>query len=113
MTMRRFWFLRGLKFLVFAVIAVAVLGCVVMSLWNWLLPPLFGWPALGYGQALGLFVLSRLLLGSWRGGHGHGFGWRQRMMERWDKMTPEERERFRAGMRGRCGRGAAAASTAE
>jgi hypothetical protein len=72
--MRRFWFLRGLKFLVFGVIAVAVLGCVVMSLWNWLLPPLFGWPALGYGQALGLFVLSRLLLGSWRGGRGHGFG---------------------------------------
>jgi hypothetical protein len=25
------------------------------------------------------------------------------MMERWEKMTPEEREKFRQGMRGRCG----------
>jgi len=29
--------------------------------------------------------------------------WRQRMMERWEQMTPEEREKFRAGMRARCG----------
>jgi len=25
------------------------------------------------------------------------------MFERWEQMTPEERERFRQGMRGRCG----------
>lgn len=25
------------------------------------------------------------------------------MMERWEKMTPEEREKFRNSMRGRCG----------
>jgi hypothetical protein len=24
-------------------------------------------------------------------------------MERWEQMTPEEREKFRQGMRGRCG----------
>jgi hypothetical protein len=29
--------------------------------------------------------------------------WRRRMMERWEKMTPEEREKFREGLRGRCG----------
>ena len=29
--------------------------------------------------------------------------WRHHMMERWEKMTPEEREKFRQGMRGRCG----------
>jgi hypothetical protein len=28
---------------------------------------------------------------------------RRRMMDRWDKMSPEERAKFRAGMRGRCG----------
>ena len=26
-----------------------------------------------------------------------------RMKERWERMTPEEREKFRAGFRGRCG----------
>ena len=30
---------------------------------------------------------------------------RRRMAERWSHMTPEERERFRQGMRGRCGFG--------
>jgi hypothetical protein len=26
------------------------------------------------------------------------------MIERWEQMTPEEREKFRQGMVGRCGR---------
>jgi hypothetical protein len=25
------------------------------------------------------------------------------MMERWERMTPEERQKFKEGMRGRCG----------
>jgi hypothetical protein len=30
--------------------------------------------------------------------------WRGRMRERWERMTPEEREKFRESMRGRhCG----------
>jgi hypothetical protein len=29
--------------------------------------------------------------------------WRQRMKERWEQLTPEEREKFRQGMRSRCG----------
>jgi hypothetical protein len=30
--------------------------------------------------------------------------WRGRMRDRWEKMTPEEREKFRESMRGRrCG----------
>jgi hypothetical protein len=102
-------FKRGLSFLIMATLAVAVFGFLVMSLWNWLMPAIFGWPALGFWQALGLLVLARILFGGLRGGHGH-FGrsrhWRHRMEERWEKMTPEEREQFRAGMRGRCGRAA-------
>ena len=33
-------------------------GEVVMHLWNWLLPPLFGWHTLTFWQALGLLVLA-------------------------------------------------------
>jgi hypothetical protein len=103
--MRKRWFLHGLKFVAFIVVAIAIAGLVVMSLWNALLPDLFGWHVLGFWQAIGLLVLSRVLLGGWRGGRGHGhWHWRGRMMERWEQMTPEEREQFRAGMRGRCGR---------
>jgi hypothetical protein len=84
------------------VLFVVVIGEIVMHLWNWLLPPLFGWHTIGFWQALGLLLLSRILLGGF-GGHGGPGGRRRRMQERWDKMTPEEREKFRQGMKGRCG----------
>jgi hypothetical protein len=101
--MKRHWIAKGLKIALFAALAVLLAGFVVMSLWNWLLPPLFGWTAIGFWQALGILVLSRILFGGWRGGRGGGMHWRGRMAERWAQMTPEEREKFREGMRGRCG----------
>ena len=100
--MRRSWLLYGLKFALLAVVAVAALGAAVMVLWNWLMPELFGWPVVGFWQAVGLLVLSKILLGALRGG-GYRWHWRARMMERWAQMTDEEREQFRLGMRRRCG----------
>ena len=50
--MKSHWFVRGLKFALFAVLFVAVLGFVVMSLWNWLAPALFGWRVIGFWQAM-------------------------------------------------------------
>lgn len=35
---------------------------VVWPVWNWLMPDIFGLPAIGYWQAFGLGVLSTLLL---------------------------------------------------
>jgi hypothetical protein len=93
---------RILKFIVLAAIAVAAISLLVMSLWNWLMPGLFGWRQIGFGESVGLLVLSRLLFGGLRG-HGCGGHWRSRWQERWAQMTPEERERFQAGMRSRCG----------
>jgi hypothetical protein len=92
---------------------VAFGGWVVMLLWNWLLPPLFGWRALTFWQALGMLVLCRILVGGFagRGFSGYSFRrrmaerWERRMAERWDHMTPEERERFRRGLRERWGFG--------
>src|SRR6266849_3319975 len=101
--MRRNWMLRGLKFALFAPLFIAVLGYVVMSLWNWLTPALFGWHLITFWQALGLLVLSKILFGGFRGRPGPHMFWRRRMMERWAQMTPEEREKFRQGVRGRCG----------
>ena len=101
--MKRHW-RKALKFLVFAVVAAVVLSAAVMSLWNWLMPPIFGWRLITFWQALGLLVLSRMLFGRFGGGPGRRMHWRHRMMERWNQMTPEERERFAEGMRGRCQR---------
>ena len=89
---------------VLALAVLAVAGVIVMLLWNALVPTLFRGPALQYGQALGLLILSRLLFGGLRGRgawHGH---WRQRMWrERWEQMTPEERARLRERFMSRCG----------
>ena len=78
-------------------------GELVLHLWNWLLPPLFGWRQLTFWQALGLLALCRILFGG-IGLHGSGrSNIRRRMEERCAHMTPEERERFRQGMRARWG----------
>jgi len=102
--MKRNWMRRGLKFALIALLAATVFSWVTMSLWNWLMPALFGLRAISFWQALGLLVLSRVLLGGFRGRPGHAMHWRRRMHERWEQMTPEEREKFRQGMRERCGR---------
>ncbi len=84
---------------------IAIGGGIVLCLWNWLLPPLFGWRELTFWQALGLLALCRILFGG-SGGHGSvRSNVRRRMEERCDRMTPEERERFRQRMRERFGFG--------
>ena len=105
-----------LAILIFATIG----GTVVRLLWNWLLPPLFGWREITFWQALGLLALCRILFGG-VGLHGSGRSSirhrmadrmadriTERMGERWDQMTPEERERFRERIRDRFGVGPSA-----
>jgi hypothetical protein len=101
--MRGKWIFRGLKIAVFVVLGLLVFGFVVMSLWNWLMPALFGLRTINFWQALGIVILSKILFGGIHRHGGPGMYWRRRMMERWEQMTPEEREKFREGMRGRCG----------
>ncbi len=105
--MRRKWIfiapLAILGILLFAFIG----GELVKLLWNWLTPPLFGWREMTFWQAFGLLALCRILFGGF-GRHGSsGSGVRRRMVDRvgdrWDAMTAEERERFRQRMRERCG----------
>jgi hypothetical protein len=103
--MKRYRLLRALKIAVFVPAAVAVISFAVMSLWNILMPTIFAVRAISFWQALGLLVLSKLLFGSFRPRTGVGSHWRRRMMDRWEHMTPEEREKFKLGMRGGCGYG--------
>jgi len=92
------------------VVFIAIGGELVLQLWNWLLPPLFGWRAITFWQALGLLALCRILFGG-LGRHGSGrphFRRRMHMKERCGHMTPEERERFRQGIREGWGSGPSA-----
>ena len=88
--------------LVFIVIG----GEIVLHLWNWLLPALFGWRQITFWQALGLLLLCRILFGGLgvRGSHHSNKRWemRRRMGEQWEQMTPEEREKVRERW-SRCG----------
>ena len=100
--MRRKWIL------VLAPIGIALFiligGEVVMHLWNWLMPALFGWRLITFWQAVGLLALCRILFGGLSGGPtSRRSSVRSRMAEKWERMTPEEREKFRQGMRSSCG----------
>ncbi len=53
--------------LVFGVLIAFVFGWVVMLLWNWLMPSIFGLPIISFWKAWGLLILSHLLFKA--GGH--------------------------------------------
>src|SRR3989442_15109482 len=98
------------------VVFTAIGGGVVMLLWNWLAPTLFGLRLITFWQAIGLLALCRILFGGFGlGGGGHRNSRRrmegrirervrEQMAQGWEQMTPEEREKFRQGFqdRGRC-----------
>jgi hypothetical protein len=97
-------------------VVIGIGGEVVMHLWNWNLPAVFGWREITFWQAIGLFALCRILFGDFgRGFHRSNVGQRMRarMAERWEQMTPEERERSRQSWRGRCGFGPSASESTE
>jgi hypothetical protein len=107
--MKPWWIAKIVKMVVFVVVAAAALGLIVMLLWNALIPELFKGPELTFWQALGLLVLSHILLRGW-GRWRYANGWRH---DRWRKkfeaklaaMTPDEREKFREEWQHRCGHG--------
>ncbi len=105
--MKSWWMLKAAKFFALGVVAVAVFGYFVMGLWNWLVPELFHGPVVTFWQAIGLLVLSHILLrgGShWRHkGSWHHDRWKHRMEEKLAAMTPEEREKFKQEWKRRCG----------
>lgn len=103
------WIVKGF-FIGLAVVGLMfAFGWFVMWLWNALIPDIFNGPVLSYWQAVGLLVLTRLMVGrGWGGGGGwknhkkHHY-WKNRWRDKLDAMTPEEREKFLANMKGRCG----------
>lgn len=86
-----------LKKSIMMLVAIVALGWLVMWLWNWIVPSLFiGAHSIDYLRAIGLLVLCRILFGGFHG-HDHG-GWHHhKHMQRWEKMTDEEKEKFKRG----------------
>jgi hypothetical protein len=97
--MRRKWFYKIPGIILIVIAAIALFGFIVQHLWNSLIPAIIGWRAITFWQAVGLLLLSKILFGGGFRGRGN-MRWRGRIGERWEKMSPEEREKFSRGMRG-------------
>ena len=116
---RKFRFL----FILIPIVFITAATFVTMGLWNWLMPALFGLGAITFLKAAGILLLAKILFGG-RGGnrfssyrhHHHGrmafagcipnkhFSghetWKTKMQERWQNLSPEQKEKFA----GRCGK---------
>jgi hypothetical protein len=90
-------------------VIIALFGGVVLFLWNWLFPAIFGLPEISYLQAVGLLALARVLFGGigiggsrrlagigLAGGRGHDNPFR----DKWMQMSEEERKEFIAKRHG-------------
>ncbi|OEJ99330.1 hypothetical protein A8C32_09190 [Flavivirga aquatica] len=62
--------------IVFGTIFIAglaiLLGFIIMWLWNWLMPEIFGLTTLTYWQSVGIFILFKILLGGCGSGSKKG-----------------------------------------
>ncbi len=103
--MKKFWIKKGLMFLGIFIIAVLGFGFLVMALWNAILPAVLGVKTITFLQALGILVLSKILFGGFkgRGGGRHRGGKWMEMKQKFSGMTPEDREKFKAEWKTRCG----------
>ncbi len=90
----------------FVLIPIAVFlaaGLVVMLLWNFLLPAIFGIKAISYIQALGVFVLSRILFGNF--GFKRGFRHHHSnpyFKQEFRSLSDEEKQKLKEQWRNRC-----------
>ena len=92
--------IKIIGFVLLGIFGLAAFGFITMYLWNWLIPELFNGPYLTFWQTIGLLVLSKILFsGFGKGGGHHGKPWRPYWKDRWDKMSPEDRERIKQKMK--------------
>ncbi|GAC1303395.1 MAG: hypothetical protein NVSMB24_09330 [Mucilaginibacter sp.] len=105
--MKNLLYRRRFILIPFAIVAfLTLVGFGVMLLWNELLPPILHVGAITFWQALGIFILCKILFGFGKGGPKGGTPWmRHKMAERFKNMTPEEQAKFREKMGQKCGWG--------
>ena len=92
--MKQFIYKR--RFIFFPLIGFAFLSLVsfvVMQLWNHLLPDILHTDSISFWQAMGLFILCKILFGFGRGGR-MGPPWMRGGWERFGNMSPEEKQKF-------------------
>src|ERR1700761_7729614 len=99
--MKRFRFRKAMGILLLVIVGLLAMGTIVMLLWNALMPVIFHLPMIGFWQALGLLLLTKILFSGFRGG-GPKSRWKDKINDRWKNMTPTEREKFKQEWGRRC-----------
>lgn len=94
---------KGIGFTLLAVAGVLGITYLVMVLWNAILPDLIHVGHLGFWQALGLLILCKILFGGFKMNGGPGRGRGRRWKEKFENMSPEEREEFKQRLKERYG----------
>jgi len=99
---------KGFFILMMISVALFVLGQVIMYLWNTILVKVTGVQVISFWEAIGLFILSRILFGSFHFNKGrhmkHKMRKGARWKEKWMNMSDEERTEFKQRWKDRCGR---------
>ena len=96
---RRFFILAPL----FVAAFVGLFTSIVYWLWNSVLVDVLSVKAITFWQALAILVLAKVLFGGFPSRRVFGPPWRRRMMERWESLTPEQRDQMREEMRRKFG----------
>ena len=77
--------------ILFGIVAAAFFTTVLMLLWNWLMPLIFGLTEIHFWQALGLLLLSKILFG---GGHPSAHSYHRYNREKYLKERFHKRFEF-------------------
>jgi len=101
---KHFWMKKIIGFTALAAAFGSLLSYVVMRLWNGILTEVVHVSPISFVQAIGILVLSKILFGGFHGrwGCGPGTHCRNGMREKWQNMSPEERERMKEEWRNKC-----------
>lgn len=97
--------MRRAFYIAFMLLIPLIKSFLVMLLWNAILPDLFHFPTISYWQALGLFILCKILFGNSLFGK---FAFRNKQFrkpdfrEKFINMSDEEKERLREKWQERC-----------
>ena len=105
------YILIGVGIAILCIVGFGLFIWLFQYLWNWLVPGIIGWRAITYWEALGLFILSKILFKgiTWNNNQGSHWNrhwkakWNAKWREKWETMNPEDKERFKQKMREKCG----------
>lgn len=80
-----------------AIIIFSTVSSVVMLLWNWLMPEIFGLTKIGFWQSAGLILLSKIIFSGFRKpGYGQRRGpWKNHWKEKWQNIPEDKREKWK------------------